>query len=233
MISVAELNDMIATAAVDSDDDEDAEVDIVSEMKGDRALEALKADASTQDDIKISLKTIEEIAQKSKVNKHMLRKRNCAPILIKVAREQFTAQPMVAVECFRVLLLVTAGDNSVEEGLASLGVLETTVDILNMYTADAALGELCFRFLRRMTATSVGNVARLGELQCVDLVLTALTTHATAHQVCANADADSDSDTDVEIYANMCARDQQVCQRLSRSDMPPFHGRVSRQRRCM
>jgi hypothetical protein len=173
---LAELAELVAQQANDADDGEVEEADIVSEMKGDRALEALKI-ADTPEGIKGPLLAIMEIATKNRVNKAMFRKRKAPEVLIKVARERYEATPMVAADCFRALVLVIEGDAKFEDNLGTLGVLEIAVDILQKHATEPDLVELCCCFIRRATSVSVSNAERLGALKCNELIVQVTTAH--------------------------------------------------------
>lgn len=176
VVSLEELAELVDRQAHDADDGEVEEADILSEMKGDRALEALKF-ADTPDGIIVHLLTIQEIASKNRENKAMFRKRKAPEVLIKVARERYEATPMVAADCFRALVLVIEGDSKFEDTLGMLGVLEIAVDILHKHTTDPDLVELCCCFIRRTTSVSVSNAERLGALKCNELILQVVAAH--------------------------------------------------------
>jgi hypothetical protein len=176
VVTLAELAELVAQQANDADDGEVEEADIVSEMKGDRALEALKI-ADTPEGIKGPLLAIMEIATKNRVNKAMFRKRKAPEVLIKVARERYEATPMVAADCFRALVLVIEGDAKFEDNLGTLGVLEIAVDILQKHATEPDLVELCCCFIRRATSVSVSNAERLGVLECNELIVHVTTAH--------------------------------------------------------
>lgn len=156
-----------------SDDEGEAVADIVSEAKGDRAIEALKRASII--DVQAHLAMVAELASKNPENKAMFRKRGTPKVLVKVAKNKMEASPLVAVDCFQALMLVVEDDPDVEETLGQLGVLEIIADALRIHAQNEAVVELSLRLLRRMTlSTDTQNIAEFGQLEGNELVVKAM-----------------------------------------------------------
>ena len=165
------------------DDDEVETADVVSELKGDRALEALKITESSVEDILQQIGIIIEIASKNRENKAMLRKRMAAGILLKVAKQH--SSHLIIINCIKALNLVMDGSHvskETEDLMGSSGIIEIMMDLFQNAPQNEDVIEHCCRLVRSITNVSENNSIRLGSLGCNELIIGALKNHP-AHEI--------------------------------------------------
>ena len=164
----------------DEDDLEVETADIVSEMKGDRALEALKLIESSGEEALQQIGIIIEIASKNKENKAMFRKRMAVEVLLKVARNHQQSSPLTAINCIKALNLVMDGcliSTDTENLMGSSGIIEIAMDLFQKTPHNDAVIEQCCRLVRSLTNVGVNNLIRLGSLGCNQIIIETLKIH--------------------------------------------------------
>ena len=146
--------------------------DIVSELKGDRAVEQLKRASIA--DVQAHLAMVAELAAKNPENKNMLRRKGAPKVLVRVAKEKLATQPLVAVDCFQALMVVVDDDPDMDETLGDLGVLELVVEALTSHGDKEGVVELSLRLVRKITTNSEANVERFSNLGGNQIVVNAV-----------------------------------------------------------
>jgi hypothetical protein len=153
-------------------EDEGDGADIVSELKGDRAVEHLKRASIT--DVQGHLAMVAELAAKNPENKEMLRRKGAPKVLVRVAKEKLETQPLVAVDCFQALMVVVDDDPDLDQTLGDLGVLEMVIDALKLHGDKEGVVELSLRLVSKITASNGANVERFGNLGGNEIVVNAV-----------------------------------------------------------